>query len=139
MKQKCICLSEEDIEILKAIKTERGMKSDSQVVSWLIRQANQDKQELAKIIREELEENYLNKERTKWATQTAEQNSILLLDAMNTLLHMFNAKDCISTEIAMHPVLKQSQDSMKKKIAYFKQKSDERKAKAGMTTLRGHE
>lgn len=137
--RKCISLSEEDIELLEQYKQHNSIRTDSQAFSNMLRESKHFQKNLAVTVREELESNYLNKERTKWATQTAEQNSILLLDAMNTLLHMFNAKDCISTEVAMHPVLKQSQDSMKKKIAYFKQKSDERKAKSGMTTVRGHE
>lgn len=132
MKQKCIYLSEEDISILKTIRSEQGLKSDSQVVSWLIRKSTQNQEELAKVIRKELEENYLPKERIRWGVQTAEQNSIVLLDAMNTLLHMLNAKGCISTEVAAHPVIEQSQKALKKKIAYFKQKSDERKNKMGI-------
>lgn len=137
-KQKCIYLSEEELSILKSIKKEQGIKSDSQVVAWLLRKSELDQKELAIVIRKELEENYLPKERIRWGVQTAEQNSIVLLDAMNTLLHMLNAKDCISTEVAAHPVIVQSQDSIKRKIAYFKQKSDERKSKLGLENIGGH-
>lgn len=131
MKQKCIYLSEEDIEILKSLRKEHGLKSDSQVVSWLLQRSTQDQEELAKVIRKELEENYISKDRIKWATQTAEQNSIILLDAINTLLWMLNAEDNISVDIAAHPVIKQSKEIIKAKVAHFKQKSDERKSKVG--------
>lgn len=137
-KQKCIYLSEEELSLLKSIKKEQGIKSDSQVVAWLLRKSALDQKELAIVIRKELEENYLPKERIRWGVQTAEQNSIVLLDAMNTLLHMLNAKDCISTEVAAHPVIAQSQDSIKRKVAYFKQKSDERKSKLGLEKTGGH-
>lgn len=137
-KQKCIYLSEEELSLLKSIKKEQGMNSDSQVVAWLLRRSALDQKELAIAIRAELEENYLPKERIRWGVQTAEQNSIVLLDAMNTLLHILNAKDCISTEVAAHPVIAQSQDSIKRKIAYFKQKSDERKSKLGLEKAGGH-
>lgn len=131
MKQKCVYLSEEDIKILKSLRKEQGLKSDSQVVSYLLQRSARDQEELAKVIRKELEENYISKERIKWATQTAEQNSIVLLDAINTLLWMFNAEENISVEIAAHPVIKQSKDTIKSRVAYFKQKSDERKSKIG--------
>lgn len=137
-KQKCIYLSEEDFLLLKSIRKEQGLQSDSQVVSWLLCRAAQEQKELAKVIREELEENYLPKERMRWGVQTAEQNSIVLLDAMNTLLHMLNASSCISVEVAPHPVIKQSQETLKKKIAHFKQMSDERKSKAGIKITGGH-
>ena len=69
----------------------------------------------------------MKSERLKWATKTSEQNSIVLLDAVNTLLHMFKADALISAELAPSIVVQQSQKNIKEKIAYFKQKSDERK------------
>ncbi|MBO5485047.1 MAG: hypothetical protein J6K58_06730 [Lachnospiraceae bacterium] len=127
--QKCIYLSEEDRELLKEYRQELGLHSDSQAISYLIRHSKKQNEELAVAIREELEKNYLPKERIKWATKVAEQNSIVLLDAMNTLMHMLKAETCISVELAPHPVVAQSQERIKEKIAYFKQKSDERKNK----------
>ena len=127
--QKSIYLSEEDVKILKQYKKEKGLNSDSQVFSYLLRQTQTDREQFVVMIREELEKNYLPKERIRWATRIAEQNSIVLLDAVNTLLHMLKAEACIPVEIAAHPVVKQSQDRIKEKIAYFKQKSDERKSK----------
>ena len=57
--------------------------------------------------------------------------TILLLDAINSLLWLFNAKECFRTEQFMHPVIQESQDALKEKIAYFKQQSDDRKSKQG--------
>lgn len=86
---------------------------------------------MATEIRLELEQNYLPKERIRFGVQTAEQNSVILLDAINTLLHMFNAKNCISVEVAPHPVITQSRTAVKKQIAKAKQRKDERKSKRG--------
>lgn len=129
--QKCIYLSEEDLQILKSLRQEQGLKSDSQVFSYLLKRSTQDKQEIAEAVRKELEKNFLPKERIRFGVQTAEQNSTVLLDAMNTLLHMLNARDCISVEVAPHPVITQSRTAVKKQIAKAKQRKDERKSKKG--------
>ena len=127
----CIYLSEKDLQILKSLREEQGLKSDSQVVSYLLKRSTQDKQEVAEAVRKELEKNYLPKERIRFGVQTAEQNSTVLLDAINTLLHMLNAKDCISVDVAPHPVITQSWIAVKRQIAKAKQRKDERKSKLG--------
>ena len=129
MKQKCIHLSEEDVTLLNSIKKKYGFKSDGQTVSYLIHKHEQGFEELAVAVRKELEENYLPKERIRWGVQTAEQNTIMMMDALNTLLWLFNAKNCYRVGEITHPVIKESKDELKKKIAHFKQKSDERKSK----------
>ena len=126
---KTISLTREEMAILKDLKKNYGFKSDSQTISFLLHQTKQEKREIAVLVRQELEENYLPKDRIKWGTKTAEQNSILLLDAINTLLHMLKAENCIPVEVAEHAVISQSRGRLKQKIAYFKQKSDERKSK----------
>lgn len=129
--RKCISLSDEDLEQLNYLKQFYGIRSDSQVISCLLKGEQNRQQQSAVVIREELEKNYLPKERIRFGVQTAEQNSMVLLDAMNTLLHMLNAKGCISVEVAPHPVITQSRAAMKKRIAKAKQKSDEKKSKMG--------
>lgn len=124
-------LSEEDYQMLKDCRNQNGLRSDSQVLSFLLRQYQDSRKEMATEIRLELEQNYLPKERIRFGVQTAEQNSVILLDAINTLLHMFNAKNCISVEVAPHPVITQSRTAVKKQIAKAKQRKDERKSKRG--------
>lgn len=130
--RKGIYLKEEDLELLQEIKKEQGLSSDSATITYLIHQNWKGYCELAKAVREELNENYLPKERIRWGVLTAEQNSTVLLDAMNTLLTMLHAEVCIPVEKAPHPVIEQSQQQLKEKIAYFKQKSDERKSKGNV-------
>ena len=129
MKQKCIHLSEEDVTLLNSIKKKYGFKSDGQTVSYLIHKHEQGFEELAVAVRKELEENYLPKERIRWGVQTAEQNTIMMMDVLNTLIWLFNAKNRYRVGEITHPVIKESKDELKKKIAHFKQKSDERKSK----------
>ena len=80
-----------------------------------------------KAVSEELDKHYYSKERLRWSTQTAEQNSIVMLDAINTLLFMFDAETLIPADNAPHKVITQSKHMMKEKIAHFKQMSDDRK------------
>ena len=89
----------------------------------------EDKEKILSDVRKELEDNYLPKERIRWGVQTAEQNTIMMMDVLNTLLWLFNAKNCYRVGEITHPVIKESKDELKKKIAHFKQKSDERKSK----------
>lgn len=98
-------------------------------MSYLIHKHEQGFEELAVAVRKELEENYLPKERIRWGVQTAEQNTIMMMDVLNTLLWLLNAKNCYRVGEITHPVIKESKDELKKKIAHFKQKSDERKSK----------
>lgn len=131
MERKCLYLSDEAAERLMEIKKTHNFKSDGQTVSFLIQKYDEEKEDIAVAVRKELEENYLPKERIRWGVQTAEQNSVMLLDAMNTLLWMLNAEKCFRADEIVHPVLKESKEEMKRKIAYFKQKSDERKSRQG--------
>ena len=72
-------------------------------------------EELAVAVRKELEENYLPKERIRWGVQTAEQNTIMMMDVLNTLLWLFNAKNCYRVGEITHPVIKESKDELKKR------------------------
>jgi hypothetical protein len=127
--QKCLSLDEESIHLLKECKKKYALQNDSQVISFLLKKDLNEQKEFAKIIRQEFEENYLPKERIKWSTKVAEQNSIMLLDAINTLLCNMQLEKCIPAEIAPSPVIVESKKRMIDKIAYFKMKSDERKNK----------
>lgn len=127
--RKGIYLSEEDAELLRKKKQELGLKTDSAVISYLLHQDIQ--RNIAVAVRKELEENYLPKERIRWGVQTAEQNSIVLLDAINTLLTMMKADICIPAEISPNKAVEQSQQRLKEKLAYFKQKKADRESKKG--------
>ena len=138
MKQKCIHLSEKDVRILNSIKKKYGFKLDGQTVSYLIHKHEQGYEDLAVAMRKELEDNYLPKERIRWGVQTAEQNTIMMMDVLNSLLWMLNAKNCYRVGEITHPVIKENKVELKKKIAHFKQKSDEIKVKKRSNLVWGH-
>lgn len=126
--RKGLYLSDEDMILLEEYMKNNGIKTYSGAFSKLLHDEN-EKKALAVAVREELEANYLQKERIRWATQTAEQNSIVVLDLLNTLMHVFKIETAIPVEVAAHPAVVQSQERIKERIAYFKQKSDDRKRK----------
>lgn len=130
MIKQTVYLSEGNKALLTQMKNDYGFASESQVINYLLKKESDNAEErIAQAVRKELEENYLPKERIKWATQTAEQNSIVILDVLNTLLHKEKLRTCIDTDFAPSPVIEQSRERIKERIHYFKQKSDERKAK----------
>ena len=124
--RKNIYIDEKEYDVLQSIKKEYGLKTDSAAISFLLQSGNIS-ENIAKAVVNEMEESYMKSERLKWATKTAEQNSTVLLDAMNTLLHMMKADTLISVEFAPHPIIEKSKQNIKDKIAHFKQAADERK------------
>lgn len=131
-KQKLFYIEESNLATIKNLQEKWGLSSESQVINYLIKQAIEQptmEQQIAVAVREELEKNYLSKERMKWGVQTAEQNSIVALDVLNTLLHKEKLSTCIAVDFAPSPVIAQSKERIKERIHYYKQKSDERKSK----------
>lgn len=131
-KQKLFYLEESNLIILKKLQEELKLSSGSQVINYLLKQAAEQpamEEKIAIAVRKELEENYLSKERIRWGVQTAEQNSMIILDVLNTLLHKEKLSTCIDIDFAPSPVIEQSKERIKRRIHYFKQKSDERKSK----------
>lgn len=126
--RKTFGLTEKNLETLKRVKDEKGFTTDSQVINYLLaKEDDHTEKQIAIAVREELEKNYIQSQRLRWSTQTAEQNSIIILDILNTWLQKNDIGDCISVEFATAPVIQQSRSIIKERIAYFKQKSDERK------------
>ena len=131
-KQKLFYIEESNLSIIKSLQEDLGLSSESQVINYLLKQAVEQpamEQRIAVAVRKELEGNYLSKERIRWGVQTAEQNSMVILDVLNTLLHKEKLSTCIDVDFAPSPVVEQSKERIKKRIHYFKQKSDERKSK----------
>ena len=131
-KQKLFYLEESNLIILKKLQEELKLSSGSQVINYLLKQAAEQpamEEKIAIAVRKELEENYLSKERIRWGVQTAEQNSMIILDVLNTLLHKEKLSTCIDIDFAPSPVIEQSKERIKRRTHYFKQKSDERKSK----------
>ena len=136
MVDKHIRLSEKYIDILNVVRENEELKSDTEAIKFLLDMYSNNKSE--EVIEEEKLKRYMDAyheryyalfERLRWASQSAEKNTTIILDAINTMLINQEIADCISAEMFPSPVVQVSNDAYKKKIAYFKQKKDERNSK----------
>lgn len=95
--RKNIYFDEKEYEKLQDMKLKYGLKSDSSAISFLL-QSESLTDEIAKSVVKEFEESYMKSERLKWGVRTAEQNSVLLLDSINTILNVLKLSELISVD-----------------------------------------
>ena len=124
------------INIIESVKFEKSFSTNSEALRFIIEQYEINKHQKSRddeIINRFLEafheKYYTLFERLRWASQMSEKNSTIILDAINTLLFAQNVNDVILTDSLQTPVVKESAEIYKSKIAHFKQKKDERKRK----------
>lgn len=134
--KKHINISDDDLKVFDEVKEEYHLKTDSSVLKFLLKMymENKDKQDadekIADMFLEKFEKNYYAFfERLRWSTRTAEENSIYLMDAVNTLLINEGIKDGVPVEVYMHPVIATAKENHKRKVEHFKQAKDDRIAK----------
>ena len=113
--RKNIYFDEKEYEKLQDMKLKYGLKSDSAAINFLL-QSESLTDEIAKSVVKEFEESYMKSERLKWGVRTAEQNSVLLLDSINTILNVLKLSELISVDEQESPVIKESRKKLDKKI-----------------------
>lgn len=119
--RKNIYFDEKEYEKLQDMKLKYGLKSDSAAINFLL-QSESLTDEIAKSVVKEFEESYMKSERLKWGVRTAEQNSVLLLDSINTILNVLKLSELISVDEQESPVIKESRKKLDKKIENRKQR-----------------
>ena len=132
-------LSDEAISVIRSVQEQHGFKSERLAVEYILQNfdTREADEKIADAVVKKLDTDYIQRDRLKWSTQTAEQNSIILLDCLNTLLFSMNIQDIVPVDSAPSPVIRNSKTRIKERIAWFKQQSDERKAKAGKAPAGG--
>ena len=132
-------LSDEALSVIRSVHEQHGFKSERLAVEYILRNfdTREADEKIADAVVKKLDTDYIQRDRLKWSTQTAEQNSIILLDCLNTLLFSMNIQDIVPVDSAPSPVIRNSKTRIKERIAWFKQQSDERKAKAGKAPAGG--
>lgn len=130
---KHISISQEDAAVFEKVKTDQKLKTDAAVLKYLLNMymENLDEdirnQKLVDLFMETFSKNYYAFfERLRWATRTSEENSIFLLDAVNTMLVNENIKDGVPVEVYTHPVIATAKENHKRKVEHFKQAKDDR-------------
>lgn len=130
---KHINISSDDVVVFEKVKSDQKLKTDAAVLKYLLNmymeKMDEDirNQKLVDMFMEAFSKNYYAFfERLRWATRTSEENSIFLLDAVNTILVNDNIKDGVPVEVYMHPVIATSKANHKRKVEHFKQAKDDR-------------
>lgn len=134
MIKKLYSLENSQIKTIEKVKAEQGLTDNSQALRFIIeeyektvKKKNQEDEFIEKLLEAYHKKYYALFERLRWASQTSEKNSTMLLDAVNTILLIQDITDGILVDAIQAPVLQMSQTAYKEKIAYFKQMKDDRK------------
>lgn len=136
MIKKLYTLDNSQVQVIECVKTEQGFTDSSKALRYIvdeyektIKKKNQEDEFIEKLLDAYNKKYYALFERLRWASQTSEKNSTMLLDAVNTILLIQDITDGILVDAIQAPVLQMSQTAYKEKIAYFKQMKDDRKRK----------
>lgn len=121
-------LKDEEFQVIKNVMDQEGL-NQTKALCYILNeyQKYQNIENIFRKVLKEQEQEHKNfTERIRWATRVAEQNSIVLLDAVNTILVNNNVEDLIPVDTYESPVITKSKNIMKQKIAHFKQQKDYR-------------
>lgn len=136
--RKTFNLTDENTQLLYEVKKKHGFHTETEAANYLfesyqkmIESENGQDEFIEKFLDRFNMRYYKFMERLRWATQTAEVNSIVLLDAINTILMNENIQDCVLVDKMKSNVISISQDYQKKKVEHFKQAKEDRKTKKG--------
>lgn len=121
-------LKKETVEKIHQVMEERNMNETS-ALEFIVNEYFNRADYIDAIIDRLLERDKSYRERLRWATRTAEINSQMLLDAMNTILVSKKFEYCCFPEAYMSPVLEQSKENIDRKIEHYKQEKDNRERK----------
>ena len=112
-------LSDEAISVIRSVQEQHGFKSERLAVEYILRNfdTREADEKIADAVVKKLDTDYIQRDRLKWSTQTAEQNSIILLDCLNTLLFSMNIQDIVPVDSAPSPVIRNSKTRIKERIA----------------------
>ena len=132
-------LDQECIDTISKVKADKEFKNDSATLRYIIQEYQKNKQQkendaalISGLLESYNQKYYALFERLRWASQTAEMNTTILLDAINTILIKDDVRESILREAIQAPVIADSQNAYKEKIAYFKQQNDDRNKKKAM-------
>lgn len=122
-----IRLTEDDEAAFREIQTQYGISGFSQTVCYLIREYPRLWKENIKLREENerlREENKKQMTRIRLASNGADINGQIIIEVLNTLCWQLGSKEYVSTQQMLHPVVEESQMTVKDRIAHFKQAKD---------------
>lgn len=132
--RKYLEVPEDNLEILQQVKLEQGLRTDSAAMNYIIseydrlhKKEEDDDQKLEDFLNMLMNHRVMT--RIRFASETAEKNSIYLLDAINTMLQKEQIYDAVPLEMIPSPVIETSKELYKQKLDHFKQQAENRKRK----------
>ncbi len=129
MKRKSYRIPDETERIIQEVMKEKYFSSENAALIYIVDEFEKRKSLADEIADSLIERDKKYRERLRWATRTAELNSQMLLDAVNTILVSKSYEYCCFPEAYMSPVLQQSKENIERKIEHFKQEKDNRERK----------
>lgn len=121
-------LHKNEMDIINEVKEEFNY-NETEALKYIIRSYKNS--ELVDLISKRLkEDNRKFFERLRWASSTAEKNSILMLDGLNSILLQSSYMDSETLyQDQKAKILIKSEEEYKRKIEHFKQEKDNRENK----------
>ena len=127
-------LSIAEKEFLQEQSSQRGMKLTAIIREAIQNYADRGKnnKELAAEIVAAFEAKYGNTfTRIRLGTNEADRNSQVLIEMMNTLFENQGVRLAVPTSVLMNPAVQGCKDEIKERVAYNKQRKDNKPKKAG--------
>lgn len=132
--KKQFVIEQEHLDILKETREKNNLRDDSMTLRFILEsykksldQETQKQEFILQMLDAYQERYHAFFERLRWATRTAEQNSTVLMDIVNTHLIQNHTEDCIPMDVMKSPAIEMSEKVYKDKIVHFKQMKDNRK------------
>lgn len=127
--KKELTLYKENIEYIKKVKSEQGLRSMSAAVDYIIMQHRKMTDEQTDIVAEKLltkiEEKYKNMfTRLRLGVTTADKNSQVMLEILNSIILNLSMDKMYDTDILESNIVKESKDTVKNRIEKYKQLKD---------------
>lgn len=114
------------IEIIHEFMQEKGFKTEVDTVIYLIEQSKNEKLLVDKI-KEEFKSDFV---RFRLGLRTAEQNSIVIKDILNTILYFYDIENIFPAKgETIHKAVKESEDNLRQLIKQLKQEKDDKKSR----------
>ncbi len=132
--RKNVTLYESNINYVNKIKIEKGFKSQSQALDYIVsehKKINDSKSDvfvdkIIKGLKDEYENTFT---RIRLGVNNADRNSQIMIEILNSMLVNLGIEQAYDTEILEADVLKESREIIKKRIARYKQIKDNKAKK----------
>ena len=133
--KKELTLYKENIEYIKKVKSEQGLRSMSAAVDYIIMQhrkmTDEQTDSVAEKLLSKIEEKYKNMfVRLRLGVTTADRNSQVILEILNSMILNMSMDKMYDTDILESNIVKESKDTVKNRIERYKQIKDNNRSHA---------